>query len=291
MTLKEAYREWSAIKAHKPMAEAYQDPVRTCLMDRFGNTELSLFSDQFICQAFETAQADTFFKAYASTFLQSLLVWVRKEKKDPDYRETAFEKRGLEFIIRTPDYIQSVTLLNVRDCNSNDDLGFLRRSYIFTRRIRMVEVKYLSRVYKGIGLLNESGGMEFYAPEMPFSPVTIGKPGIVYIPQLSMGRSNSCCLFADILDCFGYQSMLLEKQPGYIENCDYIIMNGPGNFGSMTVDSDLYEKIYLFFPDTDYGHVASLTLQQRNKNAVDLSHFFSGFSSLTDMIRHRRAII
>lgn len=297
MTLREAYSEWSAVKAYKAMAAIYQEAFTACLMERFGDTALEAFTDQFIKQAFDTCKADKFFQAYAATALQHLLGWVRCERKDPAYKETVFEKRGYTFLVSTPDYMQSVTLIHVRDITTDESYGFdichrllCEEGFnprVFMRQMRLVEVQYFNRIYKGIGLCNKSGGIEFYDSEMPFAPVTVGKSDIVYIPQLSTGRSTSCCLFADILDCFGYQTMLMEKQEGYVENCDYIIMNTPGNFGSLIVDSDLYEKIYLLFPDTDYGRVARLTLQHRNKNAVDLSHLFSGYSSLTDMIRHR----
>lgn len=95
MTLKEAYDKWAAIEANKRMALSYRSSIQKCLLEKHGQTKLSLFTDSLITAIFANCKESKEMKAKAASFLMQMLRWVTEYQIDQEYEQTQFEKDGL----------------------------------------------------------------------------------------------------------------------------------------------------------------------------------------------------
>lgn len=307
MTLKEAYQRYCKVRGHMKYARVCPAAFTRFILEPYGSEEMKAFTDVFIINViFGSCRATELQREKISALLQRVLRWVREYDIDPEYAETAFEKKGLkvvcpsEFVVEESES-DSVRLLSQTPQNIiraeatfNDECRQMLIAEGFTAFDRMgnvlsVEILHLNKVYRGIGIRNSNRGMEFYSPKLTGDTITIDSYGILYLPLLTTERSHSCCLFQSYLDCLAYETLRQRKADGIRPNCDYIILNSPRNFGAMMVDSDLYEKVYSLFPNTEYGGTVRSTLMTRNKHVEDLSGIFDGYESLSDMIRKQYA--
>ena len=122
--------------------------------------------------------------------------------------------------------------------------------------------------------------------------VTIGRPEALYFPHRRNIKSRCCCLFLDLFDFMSYTTLLEYPEGTYLPlGCDCYVMNDPRNFIAMTLSSDEYDKVYLFFPQTFYGLTLEQTISQRNPGrTVNASRFYNGHVSLYDYVRSLKSV-
>lgn len=122
-----------------------------------------------------------------------------------------------------------------------------------------------------------------------YSTITIGIPEILSFEFKKGFKSESCCLFVDVFDYISYLNLLHEDAGKNIPcHCDCYVLNDPRNFVSLLLQSDDYDKIYLFFPNTVYGSTLEQTISQRNPyRVVDASFYYKNYVSIYDYIKNR----
>ena len=122
----------------------------------------------------------------------------------------------------------------------------------FPRCLKYVEVTSLNVIYKGVGIRNVNGGMEFYCSELCSFPFTVSKRGITIVPFVEGHISRICCLFVDLLDYLSYLT-LIERHGHPMPDGDCIIMGGPFNFMDLLPEISSYHCVYCYFPLTVAG--------------------------------------
>ena len=131
-----------------------------------------------------------------------------------------------------------------------------------------VEYSSLNRVYRGYGIKNVNGGIEFINPKCMDEPMTLKSQGYIVAYNKKKTVSKSCCLFFDFPD---YLSFLAIQRKTFLQlpdGCDCYIMSHVKNYISMVVETDGYEKIYMFFPNTEVGITIAKTIEARNPRHV-----------------------
>ena len=180
------------------------------------------------------------------------------------YREQFLDQRGLAYL-----YSQGIT------------------STHFPRCLKYVEVTSLNVIYKGVGIRNVNGGMEFYCSELCSFPFTVSKRGITIVPFVEGHISRICCLFADLLDYLSYLT-LIERHGHPRPDGDCIIMGGPSNFMDLLPKISSYHCVYCYLPLTVVGRTMYLTIKQRRKDmTLDYSFLYQGAVSLHSCIQQK----
>ena len=168
--------------------------------------------------------------------------------------------------------------------------------------VKQAEVSYLNKIYKGFGIKNPFGGMEFYCKDLPMQgpvlgPVTIDSPCVSRYPAPYTIRGRYCALFVDWLDYLSYLTLLdrdrVEKSicnsdrvGEWTNDCDCIVMNDTRNFVSMMLDADDYEHVYCFFPHSFIGGIMERTFQSRSETHVTMmSHLYDGYLNLHEYVK------
>ena len=159
--------------------------------------------------------------------------------------------------------------------------------------VKTAEVTYLNKIYKGFGIKNRFGGLEFYCSDLPINekvkgPVTIDQPCQTLYPLKQNIRSRMCCLFMDWLDYLSYLTLSERDRVGeYPTDCDCIVMNDTRNFVSMMIDADDYDHVYCFFPHSYIGQVMEQTLQSRSGNHYTMkSYLYEGYLNLHEYAKN-----
>ena len=85
--------------------------------------------------------------------------------------------------------------------------------------VKTAEVTYLNKIYKGFGIKNRFGGLEFYCNDLPTNekvkgPVTIDQPCQTLYPLKQNIRGRTCCLFMDWLDYLSYLTLSAQDRVG-----------------------------------------------------------------------------
>ena len=151
--------------------------------------------------------------------------------------------------------------------------------------LKSVEVTALNVIYKGVGIRNVSGGMEFYCGQLYNSPFTVRRHGITYIPRVVGHRSSTCCIFVDFLDYLAYLT-LLDKHDIPLPEGDCIVMGNVKNFIDILHESLLYLKAACFFPFTQTGQIMSHTIKgERKYSTNDCSHIYKADISLRSYVK------
>jgi hypothetical protein len=151
--------------------------------------------------------------------------------------------------------------------------------------IKNVEVLCLNRIYKGVGMRNRRGGMWFYSKDFPSDgPVTIDEPGPLCFPLTKGERCKACCLFTNLFDYLSYKQLINSKSGrGLPCGCDCYVMADFRNFVNLMLDSEYYEHVYCFFPNTQLGKSMARTIITRNRSRVtSVLPFYEGYKSLHD---------
>lgn len=146
-----------------------------------------------------------------------------------------------------------------------------------------VEFSSLNRNYRGYGIRNVNGGIEFINPLYMKNPITLDNKGYVFIAHSKDESNKHCCLFWEFTDYLAYLSIQKKHFLNLPKNCDCFIMSDVRNFIPMVVDTDDYENIYMFFPNNDTGYTIAKTIQNRNsKHVHDCSLLYAANETLHD---------
>lgn len=148
-----------------------------------------------------------------------------------------------------------------------------------------VEFSYIGKFYQGIGMKNDLGGVEFFHHEHAPETVTLRAAAPITCHHPKNKHSHTCCLFYDFMDYLAYCSLKGNSHFHLPQNATCIIMSHVGNFMHMVVDSDDYDEVFLYFPNTLVGKTISMTLKQRNQHRVkNCDILYKGYRSLREFV-------
>lgn len=117
------------------------------------------------------------------------------------------------------------------------------------------------------------------------STFTVYRSGLLTLPFVRGFRSESCCVFSNILDYLSYILLANGREPGFPRGCDAIVLNHPRNILRLLLSCDVYEHVYCFFPNTIYGKTLESTLLERNASrAVSQCYLYAGHATLFDYV-------
>lgn len=167
--------------------------------------------------------------------------------------------------------------LTVKDQEKLQEFGINPSS--IPEEVYSIDCSSLNRVWHGIGMRNVHGGVEFISLTEMKRPTTIHRKGITL--QLSKkGSVASCCLFSNFMDYLAYLSLSKDGKIALPKECDCIILNHHFNLSHLLVESEEYEEVNLFLPNSSAGKVLTRTIMDRNPAAVDWSGSYIHFQSL-----------
>lgn len=164
------------------------------------------------------------------------------------------------------------------------DIGILPSS--LPEEVYSIDCCSLNRVRHGIGMRNVHGGVEFVSLLEMKSPTTLHRKGITLQP-LKKGHATGCCLFSNFIDYLAYLTLLKEDKIPLPKNCDCIILNHHFNLSHFLTESEDYEKVNLFLPNSPAGKVLSKTIMDRNTAVVDWSGCYVHFQSLRSYVYYK----
>lgn len=134
--------------------------------------------------------------------------------------------------------------------------------------IYFVEYSAFSKTYRGYGIKNIHGGVEFINPNFMDSPITLENYGYVFVANKRKAFSENCCLFYDFQDYLAFISAYDKSIFSLPELCDCFILSHVRNFIPMVAATDDYKNIFMFFPNNDIGNTIAMTIAHRNLQHV-----------------------
>lgn len=156
---------------------------------------------------------------------------------------------------------------------------------LLPKNLKRVEVLSLNKFYEGIGMSNINGGMEFYANNLPQSPITIGEHGIIHITRFNELLSKNCCIFDNFIDYLSFLKMTSDLPAKEQSICDIIIIGSVTNFPTVERLCEKYKTINCYCPFTVYGRTMLLSIRDKFGDKVsDASNVFSGYKCLSDYV-------
>lgn len=166
--------------------------------------------------------------------------------------------------------------------------GFTPSSLPFS--IYSIDLSNLGRLRHGIGMRNESGGVEFFSYGLTSHPVTIHDRGITIVKCNNRLKSHECCAFANFLDYMSYVSLHGRKRSTLPKNQDCIILNHPNNCMYFIMECEFYDKINLFLPNSIAGRTLAQTIVGRNPLSKSWSPLYGSYKSLSSFLegKYRR---
>lgn len=167
--------------------------------------------------------------------------------------------------------------LTVKDQEKLQEFGINPSS--IPEEVYSIDCSSLNRVWHGIGMRNVHGGVEFISLTEMKRPTTIHRKGITLQPS-KKGSVASCCLFCNFMDYLAYLSLSKDGKIALPKECDCIILNHHFNLSHFLVESEEYEEVNLFLPNSSAGKVLTRTIMDRNPAAVDWSGSYIHFQSL-----------
>ena len=167
--------------------------------------------------------------------------------------------------------------LTVKDQEKLQEFGINPSS--IPEEVYSIDCSSLNRVWHGIGMRNVHGGVEFISLTEMKRPTTIHRKGITLQPSKKSSVA-SCCLFSNLMDYLAYLSLSKDGKIALPKECDCIILNHHFNLSHFLVESEEYEEVNLFLPNSSAGKVLTRTIMDRNPAAVDWSGSYIHFQSL-----------
>lgn len=167
--------------------------------------------------------------------------------------------------------------LTVKDQEKLQEFGINPSS--IPEEVYSIDCSSLNRVWHGIGMRNVHGGVEFISLTEMKRPTTIHRKGITLQPS-KKDSVASCCLFSNFMDYLVYLSLSKDGKIALPKECDCIILNHHFNLSHFLVESEEYEEVNLFLPNSSAGKVLTRTIMDRNPAAVDWSGSYIHFQSL-----------
>lgn len=112
---------------------------------------------------------------------------------------------------------------------------------------------------------------------------TVQQAGLLTFPWKKGYVSNQVNLFLDIFDYLSY--VFLVKHYGIKDFpvfCDSIVLNDPRNFVNMTLDSEVYDRIYCYFPHTLIGKMMEKTLSEKisSRRVISMASYYENHVTL-----------
>lgn len=151
-----------------------------------------------------------------------------------------------------------------------------------------IEVSYFNKTIYGIGIKNNRGGYELYAPEFINRPVSLIKSGCTLIRHKKGQESAYCCLFFSLFDYLSYYTLSKKYIMPLPSAADCIIVGNIKNFIQAMLDTESYEITYCILPNTIVGKTMSRTIHDRNpSNSIDISYIYKEYDSIHDYIKHQ----
>jgi hypothetical protein len=132
----------------------------------------------------------------------------------------------------------------------------------------------------GIGVKNCNKGIEFL-DYTDGKTKTINTPGITIIHN-DQDFADVCCVFYDLKDYIAFKN--IEKS-NIIKVPDYgaaMILSSVKQFPQVSVECDMYEKIFSYMPNNDTGRIITETLLARHdgKRLKDKSVLYKSYKNL-----------
>lgn len=194
---------------------------------------------------------------------------------------------GLEFL--NPQFFQDLYdgHVSTRNQSISREYEQLRRSIKTARR---PEQKRIKEMLKGTAGYDPAVNTK----TIPFSlipTVTINSPGVLFFPYRKGKKTPSCCIFATLVDYLSYRALLkISFQDKKLPRCcDCIIVNYARNFSAAMLDSEDYDTIYGFFPETPSGMTMEATVASRNQRKFKSQReFYKGFRDLYEFMNHTK---
>lgn len=172
--------------------------------------------------------------------------------------------------------------LNKADKHMLKNMGISRLPSCLSR----VEFLCINKCYQGIGMKNDIGGYEVYNPEYMKHPFSLKTTATITLRPHKPKVESVCCLFYDILDYLAFWELKGMNHFHLPHGATCIIMSHVSNFMHMVVDSDDFDKVYLFFPNTDLGKTISKTLMHRNLRKVkNCDVLYKGHRNLCEFVK------
>ena len=140
--------------------------------------------------------------------------------------------------------------LTVKDQEKLQEFGINPSS--IPEEVYSIDCSSLNRVWHGIGMRNVHGGVEFISLTEMKRPTTIHRKGITLQPS-KKGSVASCCLFSNFMDYLAYLSLSKDGKIALPKECDCIILNHHFNLSHFLVESEEYEEVNLFLPNSSAG--------------------------------------
>ena len=115
-----------------------------------------------------------------------------------------------------------------------------------------------------------------------YQTVTLNHPGINYFPVQRKQKSDSCCIFAGMIDYLSYLTILKDyPEVNLPTGADCIVVNSVSNFVNGLLDCENYNKIYCMLPNTEVGAIMACTIRDRNKSKCrDSSKVYADYIDL-----------
>lgn len=167
--------------------------------------------------------------------------------------------------------------LTVKDQEKLQEFGINPSS--IPEEVYSIDCSSLNREWHGIGMRNVHGGVEFISLTEMKRPTTIHRKGIT-LQHSKKGSVASCCLFSNFMDYLAYLSLSKDGKIALPKECDCIILNHHFNLSHFLVESEEYEEVNLFLPNSSAGKMLTRTIMDRNPAAVDWSGSYIHFQSL-----------
>lgn len=175
-------------------------------------------------------------------------------------QEITFRKRGAADLLATSSLVDS-------DYQMMADIGISRRA--ISGLFKSMDVTIANVPYHGVGIFNQSRGIELYCPRYKSRPVSLGRHGVTFIPNDPGVIAGTCVVFENFLDYLAYCTYALDN--GMTDVFDAIIANHPDQFFEVMVGTDPYEQVMTCFSNGEYGNTMFKTLQQRNPRVINMT--------------------
>ena len=147
-----------------------------------------------------------------------------------------------------------------------------------------IDCKIFNHPHHGIGIRNINGGVEFLNFNNMKDPISLHKRGISIIPSNNESK-NRCILFLTITDYLAYKALVNLPVIFYDDNCDCFILNNHKNLGYFLVESEDYNIIDMFLPNTETGKTLTKTILDRNAAARDWAYTYKDYTSLQTFLQ------
>lgn len=172
--------------------------------------------------------------------------------------------------------------LNKADKHMLKDMGFSRIPSSLSR----VEFLCVNKYYQGIGMRNDLGGYEVFNPDYLQRPFALKTTETITLRSRKPKGIPVCCLFYDFLDYLAFWELKGMNHFHLPQAATCIIMSHVSNFMHMVVDSDDFDEVYLFFPNTDLGRTISKTLIHRNhRKTKNCDVLYKGHKNLREFVK------